>query len=303
TLKSTVIKSMIQWFNEKTGKKLLNVVYDVPIRANMRFPHPDGESIVDIEYIFIALDREEEVNKLQSLELTSCWMNEAAEIPRGIHQMLKSRINRYPAKDDGGAHKPQIICDYNAVDTEHWLYKIAEVEKPQKHAFHVQPPAMIMCTKNDGIVEDTEGNSYKVNPDADNFDHLDEDYYIDQIAGADADWVSVFVMNNYGSLRKGKPVYKAYNDRLHSSDDISADWPLKGVPMLVGIDLGLDPAAAFAQMTPTGQLIVFDEIVTEDCSIEEFIEDHLRPKLYSEYRGFQFEIFIDPAGTARSPND
>ena len=303
TLKSTVIKTMLQWFNEKTGKKLLNIVYDVPIRGNMRFPHPDGQSMVDIEFIFIALDREEEVNKLQSLELTSCWLNEAAEIPRGIHQMLKTRINRYPSKEDGGAYKPQIICDYNSVDTEHWLYKIAEEEKPDNHSFHVQPPAMIMCGKNDGVVEDVDGNWYKVNPNADNREFLDEDYYIDQIQGADPDWVSIFVMNNYGDLRKGKPVYKQYDDRRHSSDEITADWPLKGVPILVGIDLGLDPAAALAQMSPTGQFIVFDEIVTEDCSIEEFIEDYLRPKLYSEYRGYNFEIFIDPAGVARSPND
>jgi len=266
TLKSTVIKTMIQWFNEKTGQKLLNVVYDVPIRANMLFPHPDGKSTVSIEYIFIALDREEEVNKLQSLELTSCWLNEAAEIPRGIHQMLKTRINRYPAHADGGAYRPQIICDYNSVDTEHWLYKIAEEETPDNHAFHVQPPAMIMVEKNQGIVEDVEGNWYKVNPDADNREFLDEDYYIDQIQGADADWVSIFVMNNYGDLRKGKPVYKHYNDRIHKNDKLSA-------------------------------------IVTEDCSIEEFIDDYLRPKLYNEYRGHRYEIFIDPAGTARSPND
>lgn len=303
TLKSTVIKSMTQWFNEKSGQKLLNVVYDVPIRANMNFQHPDGQTKVDIEFIFIALDREEEVNKLQSLELTSGWLNEAAEIPRGIHQMLKSRINRYPAKADGGAVKPQIICDYNSVDVEHWLYKIAEEEKPANHSFHVQPPAMIMCNKNDGIVQDTEGNWYKVNPDADNREFLEEDYYIDQIAGADADWVSIFVMNNYGDLRKGKPVYKHYDDKVHSNAELAVDWPLKGLPILVGIDLGLDPAAAFCQMTPTGQLIVFDEIVTEDCSIEEFIEDYLRPKLYNEYRGCRYEIFIDPAGVARSPND
>jgi len=303
TLKSTVIKSMVQWFNEKTGKKLLNVVYDVPIRATMRFPHPDGVTTVDIEYIFIALDREEEVNKLQSLELTSCWLNEAAEIPRGIHQMLKSRINRYPAKIDGGAFKPQILCDYNSVDTEHWLYTIAETERPANHGFHVQPPAMLMVGKGDGTVEDIEGNWYKVNPDADNREFLDEDYYIDQISGADPDWVSIFVMNNYGNLRKGKPVYKHYADRKHTEESLSKDWPMKGIPILVGIDLGLDPAAAFCQMSPTGQLIVFDEISTEDVSIEEFIDDYLRPKLYNEYRGFKYEIFIDPAGTARSPND
>lgn len=302
TLKSTVIKTMRQWFNEKTGKKLLNVVYDVPIRAEMKFPHPDGKSIVDTEYIFIALDREEEINKLQSLELTAAWLNEAAEIPQGIHQMLKTRVNRYPSKQDGGAHHPHIICDYNSVDTEHWLYEIAEVVKPAKHSFYVQPPAMLMCGANEGVVQDAMGNWYMVNPNADNREWLDEDYYVDQIAGADPDWVSIFVMNNYGSLRKGKPVYKHYDDRRHCAEDL-ADFPLKGVPIVVGIDLGLDPAAALCQMTPMGELVVFDEIATEDCSIEEFIEDHLRPKLYNQYRGHKYEIFMDPAGTARSPND
>lgn len=301
TLKSTVVKSMVQWFNQKTGKKLLNVVYDVPIRASMNFPHPDGKSMVEIEWYFIALDREEEVNKLQSLELTSAWMNEAAEIPRGIHQMLKSRINRFPAKSEGGCVHPHIVCDYNSVDTEHWLYKLAEVEKPANHSFYVQPPAMVMCRKSDGIVSDLQDNWYKVNPDADNREHLDEDYYIDQISGADADWVSIFVMNNYGNLRGGKVVYRDYDDRTHAAD--TKDWPLKGLPVVIGIDLGLDPAAAFCQMSPTGQLIVFDEIATEDCSIQEFIEDYLRPKMYNQYRGCQFELFIDPAGTARSPND
>jgi hypothetical protein len=109
-------------------------------------------------------------------------------------------------------------------------------------------------------------------------------------------------MNNHVDLRKGKPVYKHYSDRVHGSDKLD-DFPLKGVPILVGIDLGLDPAACFAQMTPTGQFVIFDEISTEDCSIEEFIDDHLRPKLYNQYRGFGYEIFIDPAGTARSQND
>ena len=101
-LKSTVVKSWTNWY-----KTLVRIVYDTPIRGEMMFTHPDGESVVHIELVFIALDREEDVNKLQSLELTGAHMNEAAEIPRGIHQMLKSRINRYP--DNFPAPQPLII--------------------------------------------------------------------------------------------------------------------------------------------------------------------------------------------------
>jgi hypothetical protein len=325
SLKSTTINTWKQWFDP-----VMKITYDSPIRARVQFPHPDGVSHVDMELVFIAIERENEVNKLQSLELTAAHMNEAHEMPQDVHQMLKSRINRYPSEKDGGCVDPYIICDYNSVPTDHWLYLLAEESKPQKHSFFVQPPALIMCPETDSgaIVKDLDENWYKVNPDADNLGHweeghhlrpptaksvwddkvgqwwvphLDVDYYVDQIAGAEPEWVSVFVMNNYGSTRKGRPVYKSYKDRVHCADKVVK--PVQGVPIVIGVDVGLDPAAAFTQLTPTGGLIQFDEIVTENTSIEEFCQDHLWPKIRNDYSNFTFYLIIDPAAKNRSQND
>jgi hypothetical protein len=278
----------------------------------MPSPMNDGTTI-EMKLIFLALDREEDVNKLQSLQVTGCHLNETAEIPRGIFQMLKSRYKRYPKKftldqvhpdfrDEYkkyvnkygkiGSIDPFIISDYNSIPTEHWLYQIAEVERPDNHSFYTQPPALLMCPESEGFVKDAEGNWYKFNPDADNLENLDEDYYIDQCQGADPDWISVFVLNNYGSLRAGKPVYKMYQDRMHFSDE--AYEVKKGIPIIVGLDTGLTPAAAFMQLTTTGELVVFDEIVTEDCSIHEFAYDHLWPKIRNHYKGHRFEFYVDP---------
>ena len=58
-LKSTVVKSWQNWF-----KDIVNIVYDVPIRGTMTFPAPDGTK-VEMKMVFIALDREDNVNKLQ----------------------------------------------------------------------------------------------------------------------------------------------------------------------------------------------------------------------------------------------
>jgi hypothetical protein len=308
-LKSTTIDS---WINDWFGP-LINVVYDIPIRGEILMDHPDGKTKVEMKLIFLALDREEDVNKLQSLQCNGAHLNEAAEIPRGVFQMLKSRVNRYPRmrtldkihpdyRDQYkpflnkfgklGAYKPFIIHDYNSIATEHWLYKIAEEEKPDKHAFYTQPPALLMCPKSEGFVEDAEGNWYKFNPEADNLENLNEDYYIDQCQGADPDWISVFVLNNYGSLRAGKPVYKMYNDKIHYSD--KPYEVKKGLPIIVGVDTGLTPAAAFMQLTTTGELVVFDEIVTEDTSIHEFAYDHLWPLIRNKYKGFRFEFYVDP---------
>ncbi len=304
-LKSTVIKSWKNWF-----KGMVNIVYDVPIRGELRFPHPDGKTNIDIELVFIALDREEDVNKLQSLELTGMHINETAEIPRGIHQMSKSRINRFPQEPGDETLRPVdpfIVCDYNSVDTAHWLYKIAEEEQPPKHGFYHQPSALILVDNNDPRINpddpiiDSSGNNYVLNPTADNLKNLPEDYYQDQVYGAKADFVNVMLMNNYGLMQAGRPVYPEYDDTIHYTE--LEQKPLKGVPLIIGMDLGLTPAAAFMQLTPTGQIIILDEIVTDDCSIEKFCKDFLKPKLINEYPGFNYEVIVDPAATQRSPND
>lgn len=295
-LKSTVIKSWQHWF-----QTLVRIVYDTPIRGEIKMPHPDGKTDVLIELVFIALDREEDVNKLQSLELTGAHMNEAAEIPRGVHQMLKSRVNRYPATKDGGAIDSFIICDYNSVPTDHWLYTLAEEDKPPQHGFYHQPSALVMVKDNEGDIIDAAGNVYIRNPGADNSENLDDDYYADQVYGAEPDWVNVMILNNYGELRTGKPVYPEYMDDIHFDNKLLG--PMKGVTIIIGMDLGLTPACTFSQLTPTGMFQTFDEIVTEDCSIRKFCDDYLKPHLINNYNGYNFELVIDPAAVIRSQND
>lgn len=286
---------------------MVNIIYDTPIRGQIIMPHPDGETMCHIDLTFIALDREDDVNKLQSLELTGAHINECAEVPQGVHQMLRSRINRYPEKNAGGAIDPFIIADYNSVDTGHWLYKLAEETKPNKHSFYHQPPALLMVDPTDYRINqddpiiDAAGNYYVVNPTADNIENLPDDYYTDQVYGAAPDWVNVMILNNYGMLRTGRPVYGEYRDDIHYKDtDLK---PMHGVKITIGMDLGLTPAAAFTQLSPKGEMVCFDELVTEDCSIQKFCEDYLLPHIYNNYRDFTWEIIVDPAATQRSPND
>jgi hypothetical protein len=295
-LKSTVIKTWTTWF-----KSLINVVYDVPIRGMIKVPHPDGKTSVEMEIVFIALDREEDVNKLQSLELTAVHINEAAEIPRGIHQFLKSRYKRFPLEGGLRPVDPFIICDYNAVSTDHWLYKISEEEKPPRHSFYKQPPALFRVQPGETDIVDIAGNSYKVNWDADNIMVVGGDYYEEMVYGADPEWVNVLVLNNYGMVRHGRPVYPEYIDSIHYDEKLLE--PMQGIPILVGMDLGLTPAAALAQLTPSGGLNVFDEIVTEDCSIQSFCEDLLKPHMARNYPKCSYELIVDPAALTRSQND
>ena len=295
-LKSTVIKSWQDWF-----KSMITIVYDVPIRGRIEMVHPDGETKIEIDLVFIALDREQDVNKLQSLELTGAHLNECQEMSQSTLQMLKSRVNRFPAMREGGATRSFIIADYNAVHVNHWLYELAEDIKPPSHSFYRQPPALLLASKGSTDIYDNQKNYYMVNPDAENLANLPENYYPELCYGGDADWINVYVMNNYGMTRSGRPVYKDYIDSVHLSDKIIK--PMLGVPLVIGIDLGLTPAAAFLQLTPTGRLNCIDEIVTENCSIIEFCSDYLWPKIRNNYARYSFHLVLDPSAAKRSEND
>ena len=295
SLKTTIVKTWLEYFGE-----FLKITYDTPFKGVLKFPLDDGTEL-RMELNFLAVASEDDVEKLQSYEVTGVHVNEAHEIDPAVLRMLKSRYGRYPSMRDGGPVDPFVLLDYNSVDTEHWLYFMAEeMEDQSKHSFYHQPPAMIKDAKGNYVVN--RGQNPDI-PAADNVENLRNDYYSDMIAGNDPDWVNVYILNNYGQVRSGKPVYKDYCDDDHAASKFLK--PLHGVPLIIGVDQGLTPAAVFCQLSPTGELLVLDEIVTEDCSLREFCEDHLKPMLITKYKKFvnDYTIVIDPAALQRSQND
>lgn len=286
-LRSTTIPTWISWFKDK-----IKITYTTPIEGLLRFDLDDGTK-VEMQLVFMSADDEMSIQKLRSLELTSAHINEANEVVEDVLQMLIGRVNRYPAKKDGGPVNPFIILDYNAISTDHWLYKLAEENKPEGYSFFRQPPA---------VIRDPDG-TYRVNPEAENLEHLPENYYEYQLLSANDDFISVNLMNNYGDSRFGKPVYKDYSDEYHLSK--TKLKPLRGVTTVIGVDQGLTPAAVFMQQCPDGTIIIFDEITTEDCSLREFCEELLWPKIRVEYPDIlkNFYLVCDPAAAQRSMND
>ena len=58
--------------------------------------HTFKQDGVELEVMFIALDRPDDLRKLLSLELTGAWINEAREIPKAILDGLTARVGRFP---------------------------------------------------------------------------------------------------------------------------------------------------------------------------------------------------------------
>lgn len=268
-LRTTTIKSWHQWVPPSLGRW---------VDAGPPTHHIQAGDI-DVEVLFVALDRPDDIAKLLSMELTGAWVNEAREVPKAVLDGLTGRVGRFPSVLMGGASWSGIIADTNPPDSDHWWYRLAEEERPEGWAFYRQP----------GGRDDA----------AENVGNLPDRYYERQVAGKDEDWVRVYVDGQYGFVRDGKPVYPEFRDSLHVREfHVEPHWPI-----YVGIDFGLTPAAVFGQRSPMGGWRWVDELVTEDMGAVRFAE-LLRGKMHETFRGMEFATITgDPAGEGRAQTD
>jgi hypothetical protein len=289
-LKSTTIKTWQEW----APSTICPITFGAPIEGWMRWGLPDG-TMAELNILFLALDRPDDVKKLLSLELTGVWVNEAREMDRSIVQAAFSRTGRYPAKRVAETTWSGLIMDTNPPDTDHWWYVQAEQKKPEDWKFFRQP----------GVRDDT-GRvvEYLANPKAENVRNqpLGFTYWSRQVSGADPEWVRVHCCGEYGSVFAGKGVYQGiFNEFIHV-----ARTPLgiyKGMPLCCGFDFGLTPAFVLGQVTPSGQLRILRELVCERGGIKQFVSDAVKPMLNMYFAGMPMVSTGDPAGAQGSQAD
>ena len=273
-LVDTTIKTFFDWWPEEQGVYLKK---DMKFTINQELA--DGTA-AEMEFLFRALDKPDDIKKLLSLELTGAWINEAREIQKPIMDMLIGRLGRYPNMRNGGATWFGLIMDTNPPDSDSWWYKLFEVDAPEDFICFKQPS---------GISEDAE-----------NIPNLPKGYYTKMQGGKTKEWINVYVHGKYGFVTTGKPVWPEYKDDVHATnEDIIV--PLDAL-IFIGIDFGLTPAATFGYQTPSGRWIIFDEVVTEDMGAKNFAK-LLNTHINRYYPNHKFEIYGDPAGDQRAQTD
>jgi hypothetical protein len=285
-LQSTTLATWLAWFED------LGDIYrrQKPI---LTYEHcfNDGKGIVELELLFIALDRPEDVRKIKSLELTGCYINELSEVPQAALAHMKGRVNRYPSK--AFCHVPYwsgIIADTNPPEEDHWIYKDFEESSFDSHVLFKQPPGLLLDDENKRIT----------NPNADNVNHLPADYYLKLAEGQSQEFINVFCLGKYGTVGFGKLVYPEFNSDFHGVERLDA---IQGHPLILGWDFGLTPACMVLQLTTRGQLMCLKEYVSRDMGIRTFAESVLLPGLLQDFPyckiGHDMSIG-DPAGSHRS---
>jgi hypothetical protein len=331
-LETTTLATFKQWIPHEICAITLK-----PMRGDMAYPLPDGTK-VECKFIFLALDRPDDVKKLLSLEVTGVFMNEARELPYAVVKGSRERIGRYPSQIDGytdvydsngtltydapkerdASGKPilnddgtpkytpctrkSLLMDTNPPEDDHWWYQLAEDGCLRTNK---TPEAKRAVKEISGFFRGPApftivDGEYIDNPLAENIKFLPGGYkyYRDMLAGNTEDHINVMVMGNYGTIKDGKPVYPQYNDRIHCPEK-----PLgiiEDLPIGLGWDGGLTPSCIIGQQTERGQLRIIAELVSEDMGVRQFARDIVKPFLQRNCYGIEIAFsYIDPAGRGR----
>jgi hypothetical protein len=271
----TTLNTWCDWFpKDEMGHWVaseMKHVIDIPL--------PDGTQLY-MEVLFRALDSPEDIKKLLSLELTGAWMNEARELPKAVFEAIQSRLGRYPSKRDGGPTWHGLILDTNPPDEDHWWYRLFEDERPDNARIFKQPSGLSEL--------------------AENMDNLVPGYYTNLQKGKDPEWIKVYIHGLYGFVIDGKPVHPGYADDVHTAKD---DIPFNSrLPLVLGVDFGLTPAAALLQNYGDGQWVAIDEFVTEDMAAKQFGKA-LKKYINKNYQGAKIIGWGDPAGKQQAQTD
>ena len=301
-LKNTTLKTWQAWIPDR----LCHINMSPPFSGTIKQTLKDGTRL-EAEVIFLALDQPDDVGKLKSIEFTGIFINEVRYCDEVIFLTCKERLSRYPAmKPDEGFDGPTwygIIADTNAWATTHWLYEMFDTGAvPEGHKLYEQPPAIYWePEKTDPDTKKVIQAHWEVNPDAENLRYLKPDYYSRQLIGGKDDLLRVELGLERGISRMGKPVFPQFTDKLHVAKDKLE--PRRGLPILVALDWGLNPAAVIMQFLPGGFINVLDALSPADESFEEFLDNYLGPLLNKRYAGYKIQAVGDPAGRGRSGLD
>lgn len=254
----TTIKSWQAWAPRTKGE-WSGGAGDRPARHALEFDLMDGTMLSTI-FEFKAIGDQKVEEALLGFESNWLFGNELTTLPPDIITYGVGRLGRYPSAKLLGDDQARIaqrvrrmVVDYNAPEVGHWVYKLAEEERPEGMRFYKQPG----------------GRS----PNAENMRNLPPGYYPTQYAmHAHKPWfIRRFLDNEYGFSRAGRPVFgEEYVDELNCPGVL----PPIDAPVWIGLDggMGLHPAAVIVQWTPDGQVILVGSLYLGRCGSRRFAQ-------------------------------
>ena len=231
------------------------------------------------EFVFRSFDTAQDLGKLLSTEYSYFYFSEARELPVELFDMIPARL-RYPSQKQCPGFVGSGVIESNPSDPSHWLYTYFVEGSGIGYELFQQPS---------GLSEKAE-----------NTKNLPPNYYANISVGKPQQWVDCFVHGKWVFYGNDLPVFPEFVHSIHVSRETLV--PSKNLPLFVGLDFGLTPAAAIFQQHPSGQYRVIDELCTTNMGAARFGRE-LRKLLNERYAGLQATITGDPAGDQRAQTD
>lgn len=290
-LRDTTIKSFFEWFQPG--------VAGLWRATDKDFIFSFGD--VHCEVLFRPLDTPDDVGRVLSLEVTGAILDEYIEIPKDIVEALSGRCGRYPSAKNGGCTWAGMWGASNPGNEDNWWYDWLYRAWPDvQHEDGTVEKGDVAKARMFTYFEQPDGLS----PQAENLQNLrgGQNYYKNLIVGKTDAWINQFVRVQWGFSLRGQPVWKAFKTNLHVAQQRVN--PLPFVPVTIGFDAGLTPAAIIGQMDSFGRIIILAEVVSEGMGARRFCREKLLPTLNRlGLMGAEFSLVGDPAINQRAQTD
>jgi hypothetical protein len=235
---------------------------------------------LEIEILFRACDRPEDVDKFRGAEITGYWADESCEIHQDIKNMLKSSCGRYPpAKDWPRDENGNSIVRRFGIETTN----PPDIESRDYIDFYGPDP-----------LENHVGFWQKP---GENSDHLRVGYYDDlrKDMAHDPEWIERYIEGKPGVTKVGKDIYSGFSFNFHVAKERLV-WPGKSFTIYRGWDnTGNTPACVAVYMPTSGCVHVLKEFWDDHSGIIDFAE-RVKKECNAVFPDANFIDWGDPAG-------
>lgn len=242
----------------------------------------DGWGPIFYEANFFAWGEDADPDSLGGTEATDALLNEMPTLREDLMTNLGRTVGRFPNRgeiglpDDPAIPYGSIFGDANAPAPDSWVYRdFWSAKRPEGYLHFKQPGGR--------------------DANAENLKAVGRAYYHAMVEGNKHRpwWIKIKVDHKPGYNRETDVIYSDFDDDVHVSHDPLKAYPI--LPVLVGIDGGLTPAAVFEQELGDGQLNILAEVVIERGDEFDLAEGMKVVMAQPRFSGCEFHFMCDPA--------